>query len=244
MTVSYINPFYNSFRHQAVVFDGTNDFMLRGAGLTGAADTKTGVFACWVKFNGGNGTLQYIADTNGGRFRVRRSAANIIEVIGSNAAGANILTMNSTDTVTTASGWTHILASWSLAGTAGWLYINDVDRIDTATDVFTNDSIDHTQTEHSIGATTAGASLLNASLADVWFGIGAALDLSVTANRRMFIDANARPVPRADRASIVVATHPIAAFEAPASAFATNVGDGGNYTVTGALTDANDRPGD
>jgi hypothetical protein len=62
------------------------------------------------------------------------------------------------------------------------------------------------------------------------------------ATRRMFIDADGKPV---DPAVVTAALGaPCILFSGDAAAFATNQGTGGAFTLTGTLTDASTSPSD
>ena len=58
---------------RAVTFDGTNDYLTRGADFTSNADSKVGIFSCWLKFNAGsdNNTI-YLMNSNTARVSFNR----------------------------------------------------------------------------------------------------------------------------------------------------------------------------
>jgi hypothetical protein len=45
----------SSFSYTSVQFDGANDYLTRGANLTGISDSKVGTVSFWIKFTGGDG---------------------------------------------------------------------------------------------------------------------------------------------------------------------------------------------
>jgi hypothetical protein len=73
----------------------------------------------------------------------------------------------------------------------------------------------------------------------LWAGY---IDLSVESNRRLFITAGGKPV-NPDLPRAILGT-PLIDLRGPASAFGTNNGSGGDFTVTGTLTDASTSPSD
>jgi hypothetical protein len=72
-------------------------------------------------------------------------------------------------------------------------------------------------------------------IADFLMWTGVSLDTSVTANRRLFIDASGDPV----NPSVAIAAlgTPVYDVRGPASGIATNLGSAGNLTKTGTVTD-------
>ena len=55
---SYTEP--TSYIPVPVTFDGTNDYLTRGAALTGEADGKNVILAFWIKRNGNAGAKQNV----------------------------------------------------------------------------------------------------------------------------------------------------------------------------------------
>src|SRR3990167_3942522 len=113
-------------------FDGTNDYMTRGAGLTGAADSKTGILSLWVRKDGGDGAANRVISsttTLGGtteRAIIGWGVSNLFHVELLDNAGADVLNMETVSAFTASSTWLHILASWDVAALETHLYVNDV----------------------------------------------------------------------------------------------------------------------
>ena len=234
-------------------FDGTNDYMTRGASLTGAADSKTGILSFWFRTDAGDGTDRTIlmsATTLAGatpRFRLRHTATNAIGFIGVNAAGTIILNLISTTTYAAGATWRHCLSSWNLAvGGSQSLYITDVSDLTTTT--FTDDSVDYTVADWAVGAQADGSTKYDGCLAEVYFAPGQYLDFSQLYNRRKFISANGKPVWLGADGAIPTGTAPIVyqrvADAAAVATFATNLGTGGDFSITGTLTTGSTSPSD
>jgi hypothetical protein len=243
-----IIPSLVSYKTGAVTFDGTNDYMLRGGDFTGMADGEKGIFSCWVKLNGGNGSNLVLCSIPGPFFDVRRNSSNQFIISGQSTTPASVLNFLTSSTYTSSSTWLHVLASWDLSLTTGKIYISNSDDT-SGTHTFVNDNIDYTGTDHSVGATTGGGSKLNADIADLYLNLSAYLDLSNSANRAKFINQTTlKPVNLGADGSLPTGTAPISfqrcAPGAAASTFATNLGTGGNFTITGALTAASNSPSD
>lgn len=230
----------------AVAFDGTNDYMTRGAALTGNADGKSGIVSVWLKFNGGDATLQWVYSNNGGFFSLYKDASNKIGIAGYNGAATEIMRFVTSNSYTAGATWRHVLAAWDLAAGTRQLYITDVSDFSSVTN--TNDTIDYTRTDHAIGAVPAGTNKGNYDIADFYLALNTTLDLSVADNRRKFISPSGKPVNLGSNGSLPTGSQPIifcrCAPGAAASTFATNLGSGGNFTVAGALTAASTSPSD
>ena len=229
-------------------FDGTNDYMTRGAGLTGAADSKSGILSCWIRLDGTDSALQGIlySEATPVTFIFARQADNTFRISGANTAGTLILLLVTTGTYLASSTWLHVLASWNLATAAGNLYINDVS--DLAAPTLTDDTIDYTRTDWWIGSATGGSSRSDSCLAEPYFAPGQYLDFSLVHNRRKFISASGKPVHLGTTGALPTGTAPLvyqhlADAEAVAN-FATNRGTGGDFTITGTLDTGSTSPSD
>lgn len=227
----------------AVNFDGTNDYLTRGAELTGNVNGKEGIFSGWFNLQGGDGASVRAFQNGNARFLVARIASDLWIIQGRNAANDVILRQDSVNTYVAASGWHHILASWDLSVPAVWLYINDVDDAAAPT-TLTDDDIDYTQTDHGIGADTGGGLKITADMAEYYFNFAMHLDLDVIANRRKFVTAGVKPVDLGSDGSTPTGTTPIMFFSGATAAWHTNKGGGGGFTENGALTDAATSPSD
>lgn len=99
-----------------------------------------------------------------------------------------------------------------------------------------------------IGSDSFEGDEFNGAMADLWIAPNTFIDFSVTGNRRKFISAAGKPVNLGADGSIPTGTAP-AIFQrrAPADAaatFADNLGTGGDFTITGTLTNAPSSPSD
>ena len=235
----------------AAKFDGTNDYMLRGADLTGIADGKSGILSFWYRVDGGDGTARWPMSNSASVFsgiQIRHHSDNKIIVSGNNAAGTSILVM-STSAITASATWLHILSSWDLATGVLNLYVTDVSDKTVVTN--TNDTIDYAAAaalNWSIGSNAGGTNKINGCLAEFYFAPNQYLDFSDVNNRRKFISAGGKPVHLGVDGSLPTGTAPIIYQhldngEAVAN-FATNRGTGGNFTITGTLDTASTSPSD
>jgi len=228
----------------ALNFDGSNDYLLRGGTLTGIEDGKTGLISAWVKFTGGDGSLMRLISQSGDYFLIQRNASgdgSTLQIVGKNSGGSNILVLTSSSGYAVTDGWLHVLASWNLATPAAHFYINDADA-EAGVSTETDDNIKYTDpTNWAIGATTSAASKINADLAEVYFA-AEYLDISQEANRRKFIDATGKAVSLGADGSTPTGSQPVLYLRhntgAAVTDFATNLGSGGSFSITGTLVEA------
>lgn len=226
----------NSFQVQGITFDGVNDYLTRGADLTGNSDGKQGTFSCWVKFDpaaDGQDICIYANDND--TFVIDKPLHNRIRVNVNNSSGATRMNLISDSTYTSADGWLHILASWDVNALTGKLYINGAD--DEASPSLTNDTLDYTRGNHWIGRTAYDIQKFDGDLAEFWLA-QEYLDLSVAANRAKF-STGRRPANLGTDGSRPTGNSPIIYLSSRpgdlAANFGTNKGTGGNFSITGTL---------
>jgi hypothetical protein len=228
-------------------FDGTNDYMVRASGLTGEADSKTGILSAWVRpdVSQANVILQNLNETV--RFWWQHSPSNYFRLRLVDSLSNYLLDMHTGIYSWPTGAWYHILASWDLAASATHFYGADTDsKIVTVGP--TNANVDYTETNWAIGGTHDGATKFSGCLAEFYFAPGQYLDFSIVANRRKFISASGKPVHLGTDGSLPTGTAPLLYLhlddsEAVAN-FATNRGTGGNLSITGSLDTASTSPSD
>ena len=237
----------------AADFDGTNDYVTRGAGLTGAADSKLFTFMQWFRMDAADGTqLTILNGSTAGAFTgmkiTRQGADNKFRVLGRNAAGTNIVNISTTTAYTQSATWKCLMGSFDLADTAKrHLYVGDTSDLTVTT--YTNDTLNFTtQDQWVYGADEALVNKLNMAVAEGAYWFGQYLDLSVESNRRKLYSATGKPANIGTAGATPTGTAAIMYFhlddgEAVAN-FATNRGTGGNFSITGALDVASTSPSD
>lgn len=241
MLIPTISP--SVFKVQSADFDGTNDHMARGAELTGNADGKVGTLSYWLRADGGDSARQWVMYADGGFFASFRESDNKLYVAGFNSAATQLMRFRTNTTITAGATWHHLLASWDLAAGTLQMYLNDVSDIDITVGPI-DGTIDYTRGNHAIGASLVPGDRLNGCLAEFYMNLSTFTDFSVEANRRKFRTAGGKPNSLGANGAGPTGAQPIVYFKGPASAFPTNRGTGGNYTVTGTLTDGSTNPSD
>lgn len=221
-----------------VDFDGTNDHMSRGADLTGSADSKIYSGAGWVNMHSTNTGRIY---TNTGAAATIRWTSETLRIQAENSSATTILNINSS--TISLNVWHHFMFSVDLSDTGKrHLYIDNVSDLATVT-TYTNDTIDFTKADHRIGAKLDGTEKVNGCSADLWIEQGVFVDLSSAANRAKFVTTGVELVDLGANGETPTSASPIMFFKGASASFNTNLGTGGNFTVTGTLTDcATDPP--
>ena len=232
----------------AADFDGTNDYMLRGAGFTGAADSSTGIFSCWIRLDGGDGANRGILLNALQSVIIRRDSTNKIFIAVYNTAGTASLDVYSATNYTASTTWLNILCSWSTNFTAGNkimnFYVNSVDDKGVSNDANGAFTVDYTDTNWCVGTTNIfGGEKFNGCMSEIYFAPGQYLDFTNSANRAKFISGG-KPVDLGTDGSIPTGTAPILYLREVAASFNTNSGTGGNMTITGTLDIASTSPSD
>ena len=242
MATAVVGPTVN-----AVDFDGTNDYLSRGAALTSLADSATGILSVWVRFDGGDSSNQRFLNNATARvYAGKTGAGNVLQV--SVSDGTKTLTFSSTTTYTASATWLHVLASWDTNYSAGnkikHLYVNDVSDLGTVADAGAAFNAYYNDTNWYVGSNAAGSLKLNGCMAEFYFAPGQYLDFSNSSNRRKFINSLGKPVDLGSDGSTPTGVAPKVYLKDVAASFGTNSGTGGNFTITGTLDTASTSPSD
>lgn len=224
---------------KGVTFDGTNDYLTHSGAPTGVADGKTGLASFWIKVST-PGSDVYVLSNGGTRFRIRVLTSGLVIFVGLTTSVSTAVGMQSTASIATGA-WKHILAAWDAASSANCkLYVNGSD----ATDLYSRSdaNIDYnTGSDWSFCADWNGLNKVAADVADFWLDTAQWLDLTSSTNREKFAK-NGRPMYLGQDGSKPTGTAPKIYFKGPASNWGTNAGTGGNFSLTGSLTDASTKP--
>jgi hypothetical protein len=217
-------------------FDGTNDYLSRGADLAGNADGATGIFVARIRFNGGDGVVQKLYSTNSAKVEIIKQLDNTLLFKMLDSTSAAKIEIASTGTITADGRYHNILCSWDTSADANnHLYIDDASDLTLTTRVAGD--IDYTVTEHVIGAFwIGGIAKVNADINFMYFNVDTGIDFSVEANRRKFFNSQGQPVLNSNGdGSAATGTAPIMYFAGDYASWHINKGTGGGLTVTGSL---------
>lgn len=230
----------------AVHFDGTNDFLTRGADLTGNADTDAFLLSLWFDMTGGDAANKNFVDHDNDRINLTRLFGGAIRITLRNSSDTILWTAD-TDvdyTTSTNSGWNHLLIAANLGSTpTGLVYVNDAQVSLTESTSPTTGTIDWTTTDYEFGGVLGGGQEIDADIAEVYM-TNETLDISMISCRRKFISSNGKPVDLESDGSGPTGTAALIYFSGATATWHTNDGTGGGFTENGALTDGSSSPSD
>ena len=229
------------FTAHGVVFDGIgNDYMSRSS-IIGQADGDKFTMSMWIWMssahtpflfgnydNAGLDTRCVGIPISGGDFLI--SVKNDSGTIWSTTSPAGMGTGR----------WDHILVSRS--GTTGHVWVNDADAVPPAQPIAGDTGFD--EGDWMFGARPDGSLGFNGEAAECYFS-NEYLDISQESNRRKFIDASGDPVSLGADGSTPTGTQPWIYFSGEAADWndgTAQKGSGGNFTMTGAVTDSTNEP--
>lgn len=242
----------------AADFDGTNDNLSRGAGLTGAADTSTFTMVCWLRadtwtlnariFNAVNsvGGADGGGSTGWPGLNLETSGGNFLRWEMGNSAAGNELDIQNGTNLSTGVWYCSMISLDITNASLRHIYTNDVSDIGTVT-TYTSTTFDFTKADHGFCGQPSGVNRFDGCVAQFWFS-NTYIDFSIVSNRRKFISASGNPVHLGSDGSLPTGTAPLIYFnladgEAVAN-YATNRGSGGNFAITGTLATCATSPSD
>ena len=236
-----------SYSPGSVVFSGT-PYITRGADLTGISDGNTGLISAWVKF-GSDGSSEYLwgATTDNNEIQVYRRSDNTLWVNIQDTGNNGDLFLKTSETITVASGWTHLLISWDVSAGYSDIYIND-SQSSLSLDTTTSGGLDYTHSNHNFFASDSGDSseIFNGEAADFWLTVNQTrFELTTESNRRKFISSDGYAVDLGSDGSTPTGTAPLVFFHLDrgeaATAFFANAGTGGTTSLSSSsLTEGSD----
>lgn len=207
----------------------TDDYISRGAGLTGAADGKAGTCSFWIK-SYTSGSVERIFSRNGLEVLFYKEAAGTVRFsIYDNFTPTLSVDMESTASVE-GGAWHHVLAYWDVSTGDNTLSKVVVDGTEgTAYNITClNANLDWTASEWTL---SSSAGSMNCDISEFYLNISARVT-DVT----KFRSAGGAPVSLGADGSTPSGAQPIVYYKDPFTSL-VNLGSGGDFTVTaGTLT--------
>lgn len=240
-------PVATGYTPQGVHFDFVAPTEISTSSLTGIASSKVGTLCFWFRATGNDaaGMLPFYMRAGGTQpmnvFRFPTGSGPVgFRIDHQNAAGTLISRYLSGSGALVANGWQQWAFSWDLNAGTQQVFTNGVSNFFTSS-TLTNDTIGYAGMT-SLTIPEPG-SPIDADLADMWFDPTTAIDFTVTANIRKFIDGSGNAVNLGSSGQLPTGTAPILFLKGPTTSFLTNLGTGGNFSlVSGALTAAGSNP--
>ena len=180
---------------EGVDFDGVNDYLSRSTDLVGNVDSKTFTFSAWVYTN--PVANKKIYDVDNGYFQVYVSLVNgIYSLRVTGYSSSLVLALRIDNIPLPANTYFHIVMSIDLVNIANRkVFVNDIDVSSSITyTTFANVAIGFAKENHRIAASSylGAADLLKGRLSNIFLDY-TYRDLSIEANRRLFITADGKP---------------------------------------------------
>jgi hypothetical protein len=214
-------------------FDGSTTWLSRGS-LVGAADGSLGTMSLWLYVDSaGDGTNRKLVIDNISACYLGLAANDKIALVMKTDVPGNLL-VHYSDAAFPTDQWVHYIGSWSLTGTpAVGVYINGVAQ--GAPDTLAAGTVDSSgATAWGIGDYDEGAiQPFTGSIAELYYNQAEYIDLSVAANRALFITPELEPVDLGSDGSKPTGTAPI--IYMPFRDL-ENKGTGGQFTENGTIT--------
>ena len=221
-------------------FDGTNDYLSRGAQFSNTVDSKIFSISFWFK-----------TATPGGQLKILQSATvasvrpsfdfehqpdddfdiKITDTSGTIRMQGIVATPGDTD-------WHHFCFSVDMTNSSNRASFIDDSAATTNWLTYQDYILDNTMSNFWIGSTEYGTQKYNGAFADFWMQLGGTrADFETTATRRKFITAEGSPVDLGSDGQTPGFGAPTLFLTGAIDTWHTNAGDGGGMTETGALTE-------
>lgn len=230
-------PGGGGFSYDMVTADGTNDELNRGAALSAVADSPFFTLSMRIKHSQTGVQMSILSDNLSATCTVMFNASdNKLEV----ALLASDLLVFDVDTLLNDGIEHHVAIS---ANTQTGVIRAYVDRVvSTVTTVAYTGPFDVPYSARSewylLGV--GGFSRFNGDIGELWISFDSAIDFSNSANLDKFVDGSSNPISLGADGSTPTGSQPVIYLHIPSGGapnnFATNLGDGGGFTLTGSLT--------
>ena len=231
--VDFISTDSAAYVAVAADYDGTTRFALRGADLTGNADSKVLLLSVWFRVDAGDGTVRRLFSSTGTTYNLQLTTANKLRLRLENSAGTPLL-IHDTDTVFAASAaWHNVVWAVDLADTSSLLAVDGAIEAGSITAGPTDDTIDYTVADHSFAASAGGVTLFDGCISEAYLNNVATLDISDPNLLALFISAAGKPQDLGPVGNFPTGAQPIIYFNTADAS--SNLGSGGNYINAAVL---------
>ena len=244
------NPVVATQEAASVDLDGVNDYFSRASDFTGNADSKTFTMSFYLYADSNNATanpfiFQQTPTTASRNYFGYNTTTGALSGFFKNSANGIILNLDGL--FVSLNTWNHFIISCDMSDPLKrHIYMSD--KIPPALSwlTYTNDTIEFTHLNTTIGATSAGADLHKGRLSNVFLS-REYLDLSVEANRRIFttIDPNKGLIPNPNQLADYNASYGNVTFYFPMDDPSTahiNAAGNGDMVQNGTIARSNRGP--
>ena len=216
-------------------FENYNESFNKSSDLTGNSDGKTFTFSFWIYPTPENNNTMKIYHTSGSwknTISWSPSGTIFVSFFNNESSGGTVFEIQNPDLVCPSNTWSHVIFSADMSDTTKrHLYINDSEA--TPSWSYSNQTIDWTRTNHAIGDDlTSSTGNFNGYMAHFFFD-KTYRNLSVTSNRRYFIDdAKGSTSPSTQSALNPLIYLPMTSDYSVGQ----NLGSGGTFSATNSPT--------
>lgn len=222
---------------EAIDYDGTNDYLSRSSALSGSSASKTFTFSCWMWLG------PQTASTYPRMFKIGVDNTTFFEVIWTGYAsgtgniwvqartgGSLDLNWQITPSQEFNNTWINLLISCDMANTANRsVYINDISQGTGAFSNYNNATLPFNTATQYVAYDPVNVNYYRGRISNLFLDL-TYRDMSVTANRRLFVTADLKP------AAGQAALNPLVYLTmADPTQPGKNSGTGGDFTLTGTV---------
>lgn len=226
-TVSFVSTDSPPYVATAKDYDGLNNFALRGADLTGNANSKIALISVWFRVDAGNGTTRYIQSASLGRIALNLTTANTLRLTVFDTSPAIALQVDTVATFLSGSAWHNVIISFDLSNSTVQIAVDGSLQTPNIIQGPFDVLVDWTRADHSIGALIGGTLFWDGCLAEFYFNNTARVDLEQPNALRLFVSPDGSPMDLGANGSFPTNSQPIVYTRAADPA--VNLGSGGNY---------------
>ncbi len=231
----------NTEEYSAVAVDNGGTVYGDKSSFAGGSASKTGTVSFWFyvdedSWPTGNKRILDLRSTGVSVLQIGTSFnAGRLNFSWRNAANSSIAGRDTNTNIFSVRTWYHILLSYDLANLSVQIYMTPAGGTESVVPIAnsstSNDFVGAIDRAGVLGLVT-GSSVFDGFMSDLWVDTQNALDLSVEANRRHFVDGNGRPVNISSYGS------PQLRLNNPVGSWFNNTGSGGNLTPGGGSLNA------
>ncbi len=221
---------------EGVSFDGVNDYLSRSSDLVGNANGKTFTVSCWV-YHTPDLTYETLYQVSGQHIRIYIDNSDIGIKAMNSSASSYPLDIRTSGGRLQPSQWNHVLVSIDMDNESdSKVYINDSPASFSKSSPWSSELLYLTGTASAVGSLVGGSQYFKGRLCHLYLDY-AHRDLSIEANRRLFITEDLKP------AEGLASLNPILYLPMrDAETAYVNEGTGGDFIANGVLDTAQRGP--
>jgi len=192
LRVTETNPI--PFAPPAMTYDRVNDFSLRGADLTGVANSKTMTLSVFLRTTTSGGATRVVMANAANRYTFNLDGSQRLTFFIRDAGGATAVNCRINTPLPTDGTWHNFCLSIDTATDTITAAVDGTAVAPVITTLVTDAIMDWSQVNHSIGSRVASTDLYEGCISMLWFSITEQLDFTSEDVRALFVTATDTPV--------------------------------------------------